>query len=669
MSFINPIFLFAAAAGVIPVIVHFMFRRQAKTLYFPSIVFLRQLDREVIHRRRLKEILIMILRVLVLVLFAIYFAKPVLKANLFFGGSAKSVVIILDDSYSMQCRDNKAYFDKAKEHAHSIINSLSAGDKAAVILNSGIVAGKKEISSLSSDVEHLHRIVDSFEPGFCSADFDNALNHAVGIVKQSGEKNTLIFIITDLQRKHWLGVKQQEKETGIPLIIVDVGSNIQKPNTGVVAVEVRSSADDIARRIYNFRVKIRNFSSLENNTVLGMYTSDDKLVDETQVKLAANEEKELRLVFQPGEPGWHGGYFRIGDDALPPDNSRCFALYMRDAVRIGILSPDAAAGGIGYDRFFFLSKTIDPLEQGYPFLVDKISSVAADSIYKYDIIVVSGALPRGSDNTNALSDYIRNGGRALIFLDGNMSPNFINSICGKDISISKAEKGIFKIGKESFGLSNLFLDVDIYERVPVSIPANAASWSLALFQDGKPFVIKKPVEKGAAIIISASYDVEMTNLPFRHASVPLLYQLLFRLIKEQEVRQYLCGDSLKIKQGWSSVVFPDGTTQEVKDGDELVLSRPGLYAVRVEKGGNITTAGIAPANPDTAESDLSRIGYDEIERLVQFSRWDLISREEDIRQIIERYSRGTPLWNYFLYAAMLCFFAELVLANRTGMRV
>ena len=72
----------------------------------------------------------MILRILVLVLFVIFLAKPLLRANLFFGSSAKSVVIIIDDSYSMHAKDDRVLFEKARERAISIVGNLHSGDKA-----------------------------------------------------------------------------------------------------------------------------------------------------------------------------------------------------------------------------------------------------------------------------------------------------------------------------------------------------------------------------------------------------------------------------------------------------------------------------------------------------------------------------------------------------------
>ena len=78
---------------------------------------------------------------------------------------------------------------------------------------------------------------------------------------------------------------------------------------------------------------------------------------------------------------------------------------------------------------------------------------------------------------------------------------------------------------------------------------------------------------------------------------------------------------------------------------------------------------VAAVNVDAEEGDLNRMNPGEVERFVPFSRWDLISTNSEITSRMARYSRGTPLWNYFLYLALACFVVELLLANTTGKKV
>ena len=587
MLFLNPLFLVAAAAGALPVLIHLMFRRRAKTMSFPSIVFLRQLDKEVIRRRRVQEILIMILRVLVLVLFAVFLAKPILRANLFFGSSAKSVVIIVDDSYSMTATGDRSAFEKAKERALSVIGSLSANDQAAIITTSGSAGGMAETLSLSSDFEALRLKAESLTPSFMEANLNVAFRRAIELLEDSGGKNGLIFLVTDMQRRNWQQLKPVTKNETAPLVIVDVGEDSRGRNLAISDVAVSSKPDDIARRVFTFRTKVRNFSDEDAETPLGMYTSAEKLVDETSIDVGPGDEKDTALVFRPGEEGWHAGSFKLGPDVLSADNAGYYAFNVRQAVKVGIYAQDPLSK-VGYDQFFFLSKTIDPLEQAYPFDVTRLGDLKRETLEKYDVIVFASLSSAKDDELAGVREYIEEGGRALVFADDTASIPALTGIMG-GVDLGRFEKGIFKIGDDSFGLSELFLDVDVYERLPASIAESSAAYPLASFQDGKPFVIERISGKGAILFVTTGYDVEMTNLPFRHASVPLLFQMLFRLAKETEIRQFTCGDSLKVEPGWSMVVTPRQETIELDGIDEFPMTMPGLYVVKSKEGPGYAT--------------------------------------------------------------------------------
>ena len=105
MSFVHPFILLAGilAAGI-PLLIHLWNRRQAKVVDFSSIRFLVSLQSRRVKRLKLKQILILIIRMLIIALIALALARPILTSKwaIAAGGQAKSsVVIILDNSYSI----------------------------------------------------------------------------------------------------------------------------------------------------------------------------------------------------------------------------------------------------------------------------------------------------------------------------------------------------------------------------------------------------------------------------------------------------------------------------------------------------------------------------------------------------------------------------------------
>ena len=105
MQFLDAAFLWAGFAVLIPPIIHLFNFRRYKTVYFSDIRFLQNLKNVTRQRSTIKQILLMVLRMLVIACLVIAFANPVSYR----GGNSttetrKSAppIIYIDNSFSMQ---------------------------------------------------------------------------------------------------------------------------------------------------------------------------------------------------------------------------------------------------------------------------------------------------------------------------------------------------------------------------------------------------------------------------------------------------------------------------------------------------------------------------------------------------------------------------------------
>ena len=71
MAFLNPLFLFGLFAAAIPLLIHLWSRRQAVTVDFSSLMFLVAAHRQNVRRLQLKQLLILLLRILIVALIAL----------------------------------------------------------------------------------------------------------------------------------------------------------------------------------------------------------------------------------------------------------------------------------------------------------------------------------------------------------------------------------------------------------------------------------------------------------------------------------------------------------------------------------------------------------------------------------------------------------------------
>src|ERR1051326_690695 len=102
MSFLNPYLLFGSLALAIPVLIHLVRREKSEIIPFSSLMFLLKVPKRSIRQQKIKNLLLMALRLLILALLVGAFARPYLtkasKAPVN-ANSNRGTVMMLDTSY------------------------------------------------------------------------------------------------------------------------------------------------------------------------------------------------------------------------------------------------------------------------------------------------------------------------------------------------------------------------------------------------------------------------------------------------------------------------------------------------------------------------------------------------------------------------------------------
>src|SRR5688572_25763020 len=103
MEFVTPGFLAAGLAVAVPIVVHLLFRRQARRIDLGSIRFLQQALRDHAHRCRVRRWLLLAMRMTAVLLLALLFARPFLSGSGTDAGGGEWLIAI-DQSASMSAR-------------------------------------------------------------------------------------------------------------------------------------------------------------------------------------------------------------------------------------------------------------------------------------------------------------------------------------------------------------------------------------------------------------------------------------------------------------------------------------------------------------------------------------------------------------------------------------
>ena len=103
ITFITPLLLVGLVAAAIPPMLHLLAVVRAREVYFPTVRFLKISMEKSARRRRIENLLLMILRSILLAALAVAVAEPIVHAaGIFWSGKHSAAAIIIDNSYPSQ---------------------------------------------------------------------------------------------------------------------------------------------------------------------------------------------------------------------------------------------------------------------------------------------------------------------------------------------------------------------------------------------------------------------------------------------------------------------------------------------------------------------------------------------------------------------------------------
>jgi hypothetical protein len=129
IGFLSPLFLAGAAAVAIPIAIHLFYRRTEPVVDFAATRYLRRAPVEQAQRRRLRELLLLALRVAALILLALAFARPYISQSAA-ALAARGTMVLIDTSVSMS---GPGQFERARALADQIVRNAAAGDVVGVM--------------------------------------------------------------------------------------------------------------------------------------------------------------------------------------------------------------------------------------------------------------------------------------------------------------------------------------------------------------------------------------------------------------------------------------------------------------------------------------------------------------------------------------------------------
>jgi hypothetical protein len=666
MNFLNPLYLLAALAALVPLIIHLLHRQRAKIQVFPSLEFLRRMMRRKTRRFHLKQILLLIIRVLLLLFIALALAHPTITGGRAVRGHLPTTaVIILDDSFSMLRRTGDTHlFNLAKQKTLGLLEYFDRSDEVHVLTGSS--PSRNLVENGTRDAERLRGRVDKIFGTNLITDIAAPLKHAVSILNESANPNREIYIISDMQKKGWdtLDEPLAEVEEGAKVMLIDLGDEDANACVKDISFRIPAGSEDM-----EMEVALERFNTADmQGRVVELFLMGEFL-DRT-VFSPGEFSRESETFRVPAQESFLWGEVRMATDKLEIDDTRYFALPSRRRV-VGVVG-DA----------HYIRTALNP-EGGGSFepLEIEEGAVSRESLSRVDVLIVANVARFSPLEIEAISEYLAGGGSLLIFMGNMVDTGVYNrnllprlgrvtlegpSEAGRSgfYTVERFERGHAVFDKFKSDESP-FSDARFYQFMKVKPSGGRV---IASFSDGSPAMIEV---NDRVMLFASSADMAWNDLVLASQFLPIVHETLLYLSSEARLgRSHTPGDEILIRaSGSEGEIILDGPSGAVRHFSETLGETdyyritspddPGIYFLRTER----ETISVFAVNVDASESDLTKVGFDWV--ATQLGNFDVtrVAAEDDMGESVSLLRKGRDLTRIFLWAGLVLVVLETLLAS------
>ena len=306
LSWTHPALLWGTLAVLVPVAVHLLSKRRVRRLPFAALGLLLGVRRQEVRSVRLRDLLLMLLRVALVLALAIAVARPLLRPRgaVAAGPSVAATMLVLDASLSMQWSDGETLLERARQEGQRLLDGLPVQSPSGVVVCDG---GTPRVEAPSFDRAVAGRLLREAPASWRKVDLGPCLSAAGRALGESVVPAKRIYVLTDLTETA-LGEGLSAPQVPTPqgdvtpeVVFVDVAAGRALANLAVVELQVSPSAA-LGSRGYEIAAVVQNGGSVEARGVPLVLRVGGRVVSRSYVDVAPGERvrKVLSHRFDPG---------------------------------------------------------------------------------------------------------------------------------------------------------------------------------------------------------------------------------------------------------------------------------------------------------------------------------------------------------------------------------
>lgn len=679
MKFLFPAFLFALFSIAIPIIIHLFSFRQYKTVYFSNVSFLKDIKKESKNKSRLKQILILIARILAIIFLVFAFAQPYIPTTNDAKKQPNQIIgIYIDNSFSMNALSEKGQLlEVARNKALEICLAYPAGTKFKLFTNDL----KPKHQHVFNKEQFIQQVAE-IQPSPIVIPTSMIYNRFAIQDREFNESSTdkHLYFISDFQQT--ITDIENFKEENIFSYFICLEAN-EVANLFIDSCWVEVPAHRLKQEEEIF-VKIKNNSTQDYQNLPLKLILNDSIKSITNFSVNAQDEIIASLKYTNNSSGLQQGKIEISDYPFTHDNNWYISYYVAPqlkALAVFENNPNSKEG-LNYISALFKNDDFVMLDEM------NVQSLQISKLSDYNTIFLMNIENFSSGLLNEIRSSVANGTSVVLFpsekkiLDGTneiLAMFNANQVTGADttkqkisgidyenkffddVFRKKEENPIFPEinGHLQFGKSTLSSENRL-----LWFQNNDKALSSVTYEDGKVWVFAFPLQK--------KNEAFARDILF----VPTIYNIVLYSLPNQQMSYILGRKTFYEIQGKQNIDL--NSTIEIenrKTGEKFIPSKNiSTRGTQIEFSGQILNDGhylivnefniIASMafNYDRKESDLSYFDKNELQDKIDIALLKnaqvVQNTEQNFSEIFDEIQNGKQLWLWFILLTLLFILTE-----------
>jgi len=418
MAFLYPGFLWAFFILIIPIVIHLFNFKRYKTMYFSSLAFVKHVDEKTKATKSLKNILVLLSRLLAFAFLVLAFAQPYFTSkNDGEVTKASFLSMYIDNSFSMQSRGAEGQLlSEARENARSIIKNASLDTRFIIVTND--FSGSEE--RIMTKVEAFEKIDNiEFSP------ITRSLNEVIQWQENNFSKKNLEdgiqiqnVLLSDFQE---INLKFNSKLNVEEILMYPIKLNAETDNNILIDSIWFSSPIHKVNTKNELNIRIQNNSPL-NLTNTEVIIAIDSYKKTIFVDIPENQSIVTKIGYMDKSIGFKTGKVQVVDNQVFFDDTYYLSYKVKKYINVLILNDDDAIPN--------LSMVLD-LDDYFQYTTIDIKAITKGDLDNVDLILLNGTNKISNGLTTYISDFISNGGSVALFPGKTPIPNEWNNLLSK----------------------------------------------------------------------------------------------------------------------------------------------------------------------------------------------------------------------------------------------